>query len=782
MNFSGKMSQLAGLGDIVDGIVGGLSSTIQYLINGYLSLLANWFYTIFLALATVLDVIQMLFRKMAGLEYYIVNGQQTAEPRDLALEIINNQIIMNVFWSLVVLGVVLLFITTFVAVIKSEYQPLDTRGGNNKGKIIGKSLKSIMLMATVPVAAVLGLIIGNALLKSLDMATSNSQDATLSGRIFVAAAFESNRAREGLGSFDQGFLDRLSTKNNFGLFVGESSGFIVQTVADKIDRAFAHYTRTPGNENWKTGDEVDKSYTYGFKVYQNTPNVPNPENYFVNPTLSFVYDYMGEPDYPVFFSIYNYRLVWYYYDINNFNFFVGIGVVIMLLAILLQVLLGLIKRLYGLTMLFIVVPPIIALTPINEEPYKKWKGEFIKNALSAYSTVVVMNIYIMLIPVLGSIQFFTPTDEMFGLVLVDVSMQVLNLLAQLLILIGGAVFFKDFSGALAGIIGADDALKDGAGKSQDFLKAASKSTAIGGAIFGSGVKMMGGGLLGGVAETGVKAAKGMHATYKNARENGWGKLEALEQAAFSPQLFKAGAGVIKDRFAKTFGDGQGHYGLKNAVDKFTQSNVYKKSGIETLFAPNAKSMKEKSIQAEERNLRKLQMADLQAKQAERKQQAKDTAKATTPPAAEAQAEAPTAEAPAAAEPSMFSDDVKASYMNSKNIATNYDNVNSKIATEEKELSDDAQLKKRLRKYKDDVLYNKEQNLESLKKERAKYEKQLNDQKQKFESLETALKSKNLSVDDVIKNEKTAVSKLSKTVVDAAKEIKKIQDALNSSKK
>ena len=43
MGLGWRISHLAGLGDIVDGIVGGIAGWIQYLIDGYLALLANWF-------------------------------------------------------------------------------------------------------------------------------------------------------------------------------------------------------------------------------------------------------------------------------------------------------------------------------------------------------------------------------------------------------------------------------------------------------------------------------------------------------------------------------------------------------------------------------------------------------------------------------------------------------------------------------------------------------------------------------------------------------------------
>jgi hypothetical protein len=750
MNLAAKLSQLAGLGDIVNGIVGGLTDTIQNLINGYLSLLANWFYGIFLALATVLDVVQMLFRKMAGLEYLVINGQQTNQTRDLALEIISNQTIMNIFWSLVILAVVLLFITTFVAVIKSEYQPLEARGGNSKGKIIGKSLKSVVLMATVPVVAILGLFIGNALLKSLDMATSNSQDAKLSGRIFAAAAYEANRAREGVGSFEQAFLDSLQDENNFGLFISTTSGFIEKTVADKIDAAFQENTPTPGNENWVPGAAIVTTYPTNFTITKEE-----------NPTLNFVYNYIGEPEYPAKFSIYNFRLVWFYYDLNNFNFFVAMGVVIMLVGILLQVLLGLIKRLYSLTMLLVVVPPIIALAPVNEEAFKKWKGEFIKNALTAYSVVVVMNLYIMLIPVLATIQFFVPTDATSGLLASDTSLQVLNLLAQLLILIGGAVFFKDFSAGLAGMIGADDALKEGAGKSKDFIGAASKAATMATGIGGTAM------LLNKAAMSpltgGEKAIRSFRKEYKNQEAQGWSSYHAAANA-----------------FKKTAGDGaRKGWGtiknapttLKDATERFTESQFYKKSGLETLFTPNAKGLKEKAAKREEGTLRKLQIADLQARKAERDKANNTTSSNETTTATPTEAEGNKA---AAASTSMITNEEKSNYLGNLEQELNV-NATS-IEQKEKEIAHIESLKKEYRSSADGTnakaLKGKKAELNKLKKEKRKKEKELQEKTENLEKLNESLVKNNISTSDIIENKKKVIDTLDKKIIDIANEIYK----------
>ena len=751
MGLGWRISHLAGLGDIVDGIVGGIVGWIQYLIDGYLALLANWFYTIFLAFATILDVIQLLFRKLAGLENYVVNGVETAQPRDLALEIINNQAVMNIFWSLAILSIVLLLISTFVAVIKSEYQPLDAKGGNSKGKIIGKSLKSVAIFATVPVVAILGLFIGNALLSTLDMATSSGANSKLSGRIFAAAAYESNRAREGVGPFDQEFLDDLSTKNNFGLFSEDTNtGFIIETVADKIDNAFQNNTLAP------TGEDFDPVAS--------------------NDILSFVYKMIGLPDYPESFSIYNYKLVWYYYDLSNFNFFVAIGVTIMLITIMLMVLLGLIKRIYALVMLFIIAPPIIAITPINEDAYKNWKKAFISNTLSIYAVIVTMNLYIMLIPILGQIDFFQIDSETSAVV--AVTYQVFNLIAQLLMLIGGAVFFKDFSKQLADIIGASDVLGDGAGKAEAFTKTAAKAVALGTGIGATGFALQKG------------AVKAVGSGFKNSRANGLNWMQAASKGVgaglVTPFKNAANMGNKFAKGAKNFaGFGKDNKGnrigfLKDKADRFEsfkKSSFGKNLGFDKLMPLSAAAQATKDRSNRERpelaaDLRNEKLIKaLEGKQGTTSG-ADDSNKANDVPL--------TAESTLNLAKSGYVDESKAKLTNTQ----------SEINSIKDEINEDKGL--RTRGLTPETVAAKKAQIKKLQQEEKIYTKEYEQKQKGVKTLESAMKTLDLSLDDIIENKKKNVDKLknydggisgNKKIAQDLKEfISKTKDTVNTDNK
>jgi|LGOV01.1.fsa_nt_gb hypothetical protein len=512
MNLTFGISRLGGmLGDFWDTVVGGL----QAIVAAAIYLVPNFFYTIFIGLAFILDLVQSLFRKMAGLESYSMQGIEYNRG-DIAIELINNNDVKNVFISMMVLGLVLLIMSTFIAVIKSEYEPMDKKGSNSKGKIIGQSLRAMFNAFTVPVIAVLGLMVGNALLYSLDLATSSPGTSNLSGRVFHSSAFDANRARPGTAAYDSEFLESLEGQNHFGIFVEENIGALVYSVADKIDDAFKNNRKVIGG-----------NHTIDFST----------EEYDL-------FDLIGEPTYPSSFSIYNYKLVWFYYDLFFFNFFIGIGVAFGLTLILLQALLGLVKRLYSLVILFIVSPPIIAITPINPEAFKNWKKAFIGSALSAYSTVIVFNLFLMMIPVIGEIEFFiVATDATVG---EAVGASIGNYFSQLLIILGGGVFFKDFSKQLAGMIGAEDALGEGAGKSKAFMEGMGKAAIA----TGTGI-----GAVAGIYKKGFKTSKKLAGVIKSPVDEaiqGWQKAGEEGKSRFGGMLKGAGQGLVDNDVANFF--------------------------------------------------------------------------------------------------------------------------------------------------------------------------------------------------------------------------------------
>lgn len=459
----------------------GAGQSIWNIIINIFSFIPKLMYLITTSFFSILDVLQLLFRKLAGLDsYYIQTGgiesagdiiaggqtvQQTGDiVEEFILGIFTNKypILYNVFWSFIILGVVMLFLTTLIALIRNEYTP-EKDGSNSKSKVIGRSIKALLSFAIVPVVVFFGVYLCNILLRALDAITSGSSTDALgmpttnlaqysrsdegggdsyiayslfgfkiatnttpfSGVAFKASAYRANRAR-----LSDEFVQLLSN-NEITNWNGTFSGADAETVATYIDNAFAN------NVQFQNASTLDYSSTY-----QLTNNVT-------------VVDIIAAADTSAAAAIpfrtldrYRVGVVWYYYDLWQFDFLVAWAIVISMLTVFINIIFGLMKRFFEVIGLFLVSPPVVALMPLDDgAAFGKWKGRFISKMLGAYGAVVGMNIMFIILPYIYRIKFF--------------NIGIVDAIIQSLFIIVGLVSVKSFIALMSEIAGGDDVQKAG---------------------------------------------------------------------------------------------------------------------------------------------------------------------------------------------------------------------------------------------------------------------------------------------------------------------------------
>ena len=388
------ISQLAGwpwdwlVDHIVNPIVDAFTTCIIDPIVTFVTyLFGALFYGLQLGMFYVIDAIQMVVRKVAGLPAYNLNGDRTFNYitidsagnevyhyDDLAQYFFTHPTTQAVFISILVAAVILLFISTFIAVLKTEF---DTKNSNAKGPIIGSALKSIFYFALVPVVSILGVTVANIVLQTLDSATSRGA-SSFSSQIFTAAAYNSNRARD-----DPEFAREVYES---GLIPGVANitwdgegGQAQAQIADLIDTAFR-------SNLYAVGADANTSVT-------------------VNTVGSIG---LGTRDYSFqTFDVRDYALVFEYYNTLKYNYLIGYVAGITILFLLLQLLIGVIRRVFELAILFVVSPAVVALMPLDGgDKFKTWKDAFIQRVFSAYGPIIGLNLVFMVLEVLQTVRLF----------------------------------------------------------------------------------------------------------------------------------------------------------------------------------------------------------------------------------------------------------------------------------------------------------------------------------------------------------------------------------------
>lgn len=481
----------------------GVFDNLKDWLSELFSLIPKFMYFLCATLMSLIDALQYVLRKLAGLDVYYVDGK--AQTGDIALNFIKSifdaetkyPAIKNTFWSLVIFGFILLVIATIVAIIRQEYMPssedLKEKPSNNKLAIVKRGVKSLFLFLIVPVSCVFGLMISDLILYGLDTITastaggqldsasnviaietaSNGQQTyahfdffwahrpttttTFSGSMFKAAAYDANRIRQDESYEYEGsvrtFYEYIvqGDISNFGIF---NAGSTQAECAQLLDDAFTNCVRLKSEQPIDTHGPMKGLFGGNFSF-----SLPNGQKI-------------------EYFSKFNVGLVYYYYDLWYFNFLIGFAFLIICIKLFYNIIMGLMKRIIEMVGLFIISPPIIAIMPLDGgKAFTNWKSSFISKALAAYGAIIGMNVFFLILPYLNEIELFEP------------NLNLLNIIFSCLFILVGLVTVEGFIGLLSGFIGADDPAKAGAeisGKVGDTLAKSAKMT---GAAAGFGTKM-----------------------------------------------------------------------------------------------------------------------------------------------------------------------------------------------------------------------------------------------------------------------------------------------------
>ncbi len=478
-------------------MLGSVASKIGDIITGFFAIIPQSMYFLYASIASVLDMFQFVLRKLAGLDVYYVNG--TEKSGDVVIDLIEGILGINkaysalntVFWSMVVFGIIVLVVMTILTIIKAHYNYDDKKA--SPAYILKSTVKALATMALIPLCTMFGLYLGSAFFTAIDSITNQGTESTLatyyeqeaidhfayslgadkktrryssydffgakewsntqsfSGLMFSVCANMGNRVRTGTYTVHEVDLTldeetgeyigntSAGTWDNVGVFYTTSTADAAEKVASQIDYAFAnnltlaqrHTVQISGSE---AGIAIGSSLTFG-------------------PSATFAVGLVNVRS----FSKFNVGLVWYYYNLWAFNFILAIAAITIAITLFTNLIFGLLLRIIISGALFIIYPPIVGITPFDEgNAVKAWKKEFISYIVSAYATIVAMNILFLILPLFQSISFFNN-------ILLDGIMQTLFLIA-------GLTLIKRFISILTGLIGAKNLDEIGAGIKSEATK------------------------------------------------------------------------------------------------------------------------------------------------------------------------------------------------------------------------------------------------------------------------------------------------------------------------
>ncbi|MCI5714449.1 MAG: hypothetical protein MR288_02345 [Firmicutes bacterium] len=402
----------------------------------------------------IVDFIQKMFYKLCGLGSYWVNGVEMKET-DPLISIITDKSVLQVLLALTLVAVAMVIVATIIQVLRTEF---STEGSKNtKGQVFGQAIKALVMFALVPICCGGGILITNALLQAVNVATSLGAESSVGGAVYVASTYSANHIRNG------GTIESITQSTN-GNYVIKVNGF----------SSFMSITKAKEYECTISGEAVSYLGGASLSVDQN-----NRDEIAQKIDNAFRSGYIGFDNKSVANT---------FYDIGNINFVTFLGGGLLAAYTMLMASFGMIMRMYKGAVLFVISPAMSGLMPLdNGSAFKQWRTAFIKQLLSAYGTIVAMNLLFILLPIVGNITLFGGSTG-----------GAINAFVQMLFTLTGLFMLKDISSLIANMIGADDAGAAGAGMAGKVLGTAAKigSVAAGGV---AGVAMKGLGATAGIA-------------------------------------------------------------------------------------------------------------------------------------------------------------------------------------------------------------------------------------------------------------------------------------------
>ncbi len=537
-------------------------------IGTFFDIIPKIIYFLFAAISSGVDAMQALVRKLAGLDVYYDAGGNVVEGQDPLTEFLYGilgfgdsapayEALNTVFWSLAIFGVIILVISTIVAIIKSHYN--EDTAGTSPWKYIYTSLKAVFTFVVIPVAVIVGMQLTSFLLRTIDQITagagSSGEVEEMYGRD-VAELFSSDVAvgstTETYAHYDYFGSRGTSSTTTFGGMLFNASLYSANRVrTGAIDEATignvrhgAHFEGleveipiigiTVGGGSWVGGTQIfgNSEVVDGIESEEDRIEyIASQVDYAFANCLSFddglsysqLKDQIGDAA-PVWalsdifgigktsvdaFSKWDVSTVWLFYNLWQFNFIIAFIGGFTVFAIMISIIVGLMTRLIKGAALFLIYPSILGLAPMdNFKAFKSWGSNFMQQIFMAIGAIVGMNILLLLLPYVQSIKFF--------------GVAVIDYIVNLIILVAGLLMAKDFITMVSGFVGGADANSIGQSMKGDIAANIKKGAGMGLKAGKLGVGVMAGTVKAEYA-LGKKAFGAGKTLYKAARSDGAGK-------------------------------------------------------------------------------------------------------------------------------------------------------------------------------------------------------------------------------------------------------------------
>jgi len=199
------------------------------------------FYFLWSLMAWIVDVIEDVFRKLAGMDPVTMKdpSERLTNPDaadkvinpgdDIVSMVISTPLVQQLFQNLVVVAVALIMFFTILQIIREQFKNKD---GGNPYMMVFRMFRGMITMLFITAAVLVGMQVCGIVLRALNSATGGSSASGASASIFRAMSYEANRVRTGKLR-----INKNGSVINFGLATSDldNTGTSTNRVLDLSD-------------------------------------------------------------------------------------------------------------------------------------------------------------------------------------------------------------------------------------------------------------------------------------------------------------------------------------------------------------------------------------------------------------------------------------------------------------------------------------------------------------------------------------------------------------------